>query len=133
MGLLQCIENHYMRHKPQCMEQYVHLEDGECIVLDVEKLGVLRGCSIRKKYFPICNNDTTSWNVYVVITNLHIFLFNRYSCVKFTASEILSIEERKFLWCRYVVMKTATDDCSFTMGPNEINERIVRVVEQLKR
>ena len=117
-----------MRHKPSCMEQYIHLKEGERIVLDVEHLGVLKGCSLRKKYFPICNNDTTSWNIYVVVTNLHLYLFNQYSCVKLELAEILTVEVRRFLWSNYIKLRTAEDDCAFTICSRKINEEIVRAI-----
>ncbi len=129
MGLLKKLEDHYMRHKPRCMVEYIHLDEGEHIVLDVERLGSLnRGSSIRKKYFPICNNDTTSWNVYIVVTNRHLYLFNQYSCVKLALSEILSVEIRRFLWGRYIKLRTAEEDCAFTVGPGNAHEEIVKAI-----
>ena len=128
MGLLNKLENYYMRHKPRCMGQYIHLEEGEHIVLDVEHLGALKRCSLRRNYFPICNNDTTSWNIYVVVTNYHLYLFNQYSCVKLDMAEIRSVETRRFLWGRYIMLRTDTDDCSFTVGSAEDQEEIVKSI-----
>ena len=129
MGLIKMLEAHYMRHKPRCMVQYIHLEEGEHVVLDVDRLGALnKGSSIRKKFFPICNNDTTSWNVYIVVTNLHLYLFNQYTCVKLKLSEIISVDIRKILWGRYIMLRTAEDDCSFSVGSADTQEEIVKAI-----
>ena len=129
MGFLKMLEDHFMRHKPRCMMEYIHLEEGERIVLDVEHLGALnKGSSIRKKYFPICNNDTTSWNNSIVVTNKHLYLVNQYSCVKLDLPEILSVEIRRSLFGRYIFLRTAEDDCSFKAGSANILEEIVKAI-----